>query len=458
MLSHIRKTKHIASSGQSFNECIPLTGMDLVLSDSYVNHVFVYPETLDVDALLNALNKALCVYPQFAGRVYKNAHGKPVLHCNDAGLPVTIINSKMRLADLDPNDPINPIYKKVTTHTLPNATLDRSGPPAAVKLTQLKDGGSILAFAHSHIIADAASAFDILHTWADILHDKDVALKPKPHKRSEFTELYKGLDKTKKSNLEPFGLVGVAFGLKIVGILHRAKRRNKTKTFRYSAEELKACKQLATEQIRSLPGQEHAWISTQDALTALVWKEIAFSRDNDAISKLNNVINFRERNDIPLPTDYVGNAVAMRAVPENLWSMANIRSASLGELSLAIRHLFPQINKESVSQDLAYLDGLLDQRKQEALVGLGLDIIKGSTTFNNWTCFKGYDINFGSDPVWYNPVLWPWSNFIHFVSAPNDSVIAQIQLPKKEMTVFSQRHQENLYSSYAGKKSNMNKS
>jgi hypothetical protein len=206
---------------------------------------------------------------------------------------------------------------------------------------------------------------------------------------------------------------------------------------------LSALKKGVTKTI--LASGKQGWVSTQDALTALIWKEIALSRAPGSQSKVNNVINFRARNDIPLSSGYFGNALAMRSVTNELWSTDEVCTTSIEDLALSIRSLFSQVTRDSVSQDLAYLEGLLDQRKTEALVGLGLDIIEGGTTFNNWTCFKGYEIKFGSDPVWYNPVLWPWSNFIHFVSTPNGSVIAQIQLPKDEMAIFSDRYKNKLY-------------
>lgn len=443
MLPRPKRKKHLVQNGQPTNLSIPLSGMDLVLSDSYVNHVFVYETDVDVELLTASLKKALSVYPQFSGRVYKSDKGKPVLKCDDSGLPVTITHSKLKLTDLDPDNPVNPIYKKITTHTLPNATLDRKGPAAAIKITHLKNGGSILAFAHSHVIADAASAFDFFHAWSAIFNGHDIDPKPLDPKRIEFTALHQGLNKSKRSHLEPFALVGVAQGLKIIGRLKMADIRNETQCFRYSKEELSALKKVVTKQIQGSGTKQ--WVSTQDALTALIWKEIALSRSPGSQSKVNSVINFRARNDIPLSIEYFGNALAMRSVSNELWSTDNIRVASIKDLALSMRNLFSQVTRDSVSQDLAYLEGLLEQRKTQALVGLGLDIIEGGTTFNNWTCFKGYEISFGSDPIWYNPVLWPWSNFIHFVSTPNGSVIAQVQLPKDEMTIFSDRYKNKLY-------------
>jgi hypothetical protein len=81
-------TKNAGGASEDIND-IPLTGMDLLLNDMFVNHVFLYRETLNINVLLDALTKALVLFPQLSGRIYSGTDGLPHIKCSDHGFPVT---------------------------------------------------------------------------------------------------------------------------------------------------------------------------------------------------------------------------------------------------------------------------------------------------------------------------------------------------------------------------------
>lgn len=110
--------------------------------------------------------------------------------------------------------------------------------------------------------------------------------------------------------------------------------------FHFSADTLRLLKELATKSLR--PGE---WISTTDALSALIWLRVCCVRvpdvSSDDSSMLVLSVNARERFDPPAPPGYVGNAVIHPATTILIHDAASL---DLGAVALQIRRAINSVD------------------------------------------------------------------------------------------------------------------
>lgn len=160
---------------------------------------------------------------------------------------------------------------------------------------------------------------------------------------------------------------------------------------RYNLQELK---------VEASLGLGDSWISTYDAVLALLWKATTrariFLRYSDLKSKasLGHAVNMRHRIEPSLPDRYLGNAVVTQPVG-SMTVDSILLDDSLPRLASAIRSSIKRVTPEYSADLLEWVAGLEnDTRAQYNVIDfLGIDLVGSS--WQDWSAYTRHDFGFG---------------------------------------------------------------
>jgi len=137
---------------------------DTLLSGMAVSLVFLYERAVCEDRLAAGLAAALARVPVFAGSLRAGPAGRPEIVCDDAGVPLTVVDSPDTLATA---------AGRMTLPTAGFVDTVQAGPQrpdgaplASVKVTRLGDGGMVLGCSWHHAIGDLQSFMLLMHSWS----------------------------------------------------------------------------------------------------------------------------------------------------------------------------------------------------------------------------------------------------------------------------------------------------
>lgn len=159
-----------------------------------------------------------------------------------------------------------------------------------------------------------------------------------------------------------------------------------------------------------------AWISTYDAVIALLWKTVTRSKipllqpDLDAPAILAYGMNVRSRMDPPLPDAYLGNVVALPST-EPRPIRAILADGGLPDMALAVRGAMQSIDGAYVAGVSAWVAGLEDRRWIAVNMNsfLGMDL--AATSWQAMTPYQDHDFGFGLPRA----LRWPHPQFEGYV-------------------------------------------
>lgn len=191
-------------------------------------------------------------------------------------------------------------------------TSDTGANPSRVLLAQenIIRGGVVLVLAIHYCVVDETGIFDVVTLWSTFCSGKDGSSLVKPEWTNR-TAFIKGEGTGRLSDHPEFNLLpeekSATRAAKATEYISKASASSSV-IFFFSDEPLAQLKNAAGKE------RNEDWISTNDALCALVWSRVTKARSKvgmgDATySMFNMVVNGRSRMDPPVPEECMGNVV-----------------------------------------------------------------------------------------------------------------------------------------------------
>ncbi|KAJ3456556.1 hypothetical protein MRS44_016579 [Fusarium solani] len=158
-----------------------------------------------------------------------------------------------------------------------------------------------------------------------------------------------------------------------------------------------------------------SWISTYDAIMALLWSSITRAKlemlkpDLESKAILVHAVDTRKVWSPPLPDRFLGvGAAAARCEP---LTVKDIIAGNLPQLATAVRGSINAITPEYLSNLLQWVAGHEDQRFLEISINSFLGIDLGASSWQGMTAYEAHDFGFGLPKA----LRWPNPGFEGFV-------------------------------------------
>lgn len=305
-----------------------LTPIDNILPRYYVSKLFFFPSsktvatTDTIEALKGGLEKTVQAFPLLTGTVHQI---QPATDQEQRGRlcvsrPWHTMSDMFSVEDLTNNRALDysdlraagfPIHKLDATTLLPQDT--PSGLDARcvmlVKVNKIK-GGLIVVHSLSHGFMDGGGMAVVVKIWAAFCRGEDGAR----YLTREVTDRSHLMHGTMGSTVADFPELTHAPRAYLAQTATEGKEQEvQYDTFFFSREKLAELKTMAS--VTESRSKSNGWISTSDALCALLTFCIKGTLSEPTRLALGLAIDFRSYLDPPLPADYIGNAVHMLRIP-----------------------------------------------------------------------------------------------------------------------------------------------
>lgn len=317
---------------------------------------------------------------------------------------------------------------------VPAADLSAEGPPVAAFQVTFIEGGLILALAITHQVVDGPGCEALLTVWARHSHAvtegtaDGAAIPANSHLLPERSILKAGegpVSEEEWARLDarfptyqvrdgPPAPPPAGFKMPVV----------KTRVWHVSRSSLQKLKALASAPVPA--GSPHAggevgaqaWVSTYDALLALLWRAIVHAKEPllrpgpTAPSKAVHAVNARGRADPPVPGDHIGVAVTLPQSPA--LTVADVLSQGLEDtlpvLARAVRAATAQVTAGYVADLGRWARAARDLRWVELDMHwvLGLDCM--AFDWHTMRSYEEHDFGFGRPAA----LRWPHPQFEGF--------------------------------------------
>ena len=171
----------------------------------------------------------------------------------------------------------------------------------------------------------------------------------------------------------------------------------KTQIFYMSPASIPALKQLASPSNSTNNQSGYTWISTNTAISALVWKSIMTATYahqlpvTDTVCRFTSPLDVRKRMNPPLSPDLLASAWCFQ---DSSLPLKKLLQASLADVGLIVRE-----NMDTI--DAKYIDsliGMIDSTPNPSLL-LPLaftDVLRSCSILTSWAGFRMYDFDWGS--------------------------------------------------------------
>jgi shikimate O-hydroxycinnamoyltransferase len=390
---------HTVRAGTAGGGRVRLTAYDLLTGPWYTPLTFFYRGTLDGGALRSSLARTLRRYPPLAGRLERDADGGLSVRCNDAGVCFTEASSCDPMRAYGHRLRAQPVIGDVVREVSPFGVVGRDTPLLKIRLTRMRGGGSVLGVLISHSLADGGSALAFLENWSR--EHLGLPWEEPSHDRGALDALGRLSDDPATRDGRAF--VGVGRTRHLLTTLRPGLRKRATVTTRFEAAELAAMKTRALGELAELTEADpDAWVSTNDVLTAHLWRVLAELRAHpaEAVQWLGLVVGARSGLGGALPSSYWGNCVSKS------WTSlpaGDLRGRSLGAVAGEVRGCLRTNTEDKLRDEIAFL-GSYRRRgvSRHVMSAHALDASEMSLTVNNWSRFPIYRIDLGAGrPFWY---------------------------------------------------------
>ncbi|MGW7349858.1 acyltransferase [Streptomyces sp. NPDC054784] len=411
-----------------------LNALDMITGGLYVDRAFFYRETLDGAALRESLAATMRHYQPLSGRLEEDPDGGWSVLLNDRGAVFEERDSALTLDAHAYGRPGRPELKELLPPVPLLKAVGDDVPAMAVRLTHTAGGGGILAVRIKHALVDAGAFTTFLEHWSrehrglsypapcldrELLDEHAAKAPPEAGERSARFRV-----PTRRSRAVL--LTRIAWN----------GHHGSTVVSRLSAAETRAMKDAAAA---DLAGTDR-WVSTNDAVTAHVWKTLAELRNRpaEAPETLGLIARFTSpAPGVTLPDDYWGNTIT--SSPPSMTADA-LRTRPLGEIALTVRDSLASITGEQVRSESAYL---LAQRAagrhKRVMPHMPFGAFSDVVQLNNLSRLPTYDIDFGDGgPIWCElpDMVIPW--MVHIMGTPEaeESLDVHVSMPDSAAELF----------------------
>lgn len=277
------------------------------------------------------------------------------------------------------------------------------GSPVPVFLAQanLITGGLLLGLSAWHGALDGTAITTILGSWAQSCY---TIQEPQKKSLDLYTLAADAFDKSRlsKSSLNEGGTIDhhpefLLLPETPTSLPPGLAQTLKTHIFYLSPTSIAALKELASPKNSANAGKGHTWVSTNTAISALVWKSIMTATyahqlpNTDTVCRFTSPLDARKRMDPPLPPNLVAGAWCFQ---DSSLPIKSLLEASLADIGLIVRENIDRV-------DSKYIDSLISMIDKSPNPSLLLpvaftDVLKTCSMMTSWTGFRMYDFNWGS--------------------------------------------------------------
>ncbi|AEM86791.1 Transferase [Streptomyces violaceusniger Tu 4113] len=280
----------------------------------------------------------------------KDPDGRLSVLCDDSGVRFIETYVSQPMPDHGPHHTAKKGINRYLSQINPLQVVDGDTPLFTVKLTHMKGGGSVLGVTMNHAVADGSAYMRFMESWSK--EHRGLGYPTPGHDRGIIDALAAPVADDARPDNDHFTVTKrgrkSAYVARI--LLSAVAKVTTMVTTRFTAAELAAMKDAA---MADLAGTER-WVSTNDALTAHLWKVLGALRDRPDASeeKLGLLADFRAFGGGAVPDGYWGNTVTNTRPG---MTAAELRSRPVGEVATAVRAGYAENTEEKIRQETAFL-------------------------------------------------------------------------------------------------------
>lgn len=171
----------------------------------------------------------------------------------------------------------------------------------------------------------------------------------------------------------------------------------KTQIFHISPASISALKDLANPRHSLSPQKEYSWISTNTAISALLWRSVMFATYGherpitESVSMFSLPLNARTRMDPPLSPDLLASAWCFQdsRLPVNA-----LLEANLADIALIVRRGTDRVDASYIDSLINMIDSVPNPSLLTPLVFT--DVLKTCSISTSWAGFAMYDFDWGN--------------------------------------------------------------
>lgn len=170
----------------------------------------------------------------------------------------------------------------------------------------------------------------------------------------------------------------------------------KAQIFHISPDSISALKELASPENSAFPQTEHSWISTNTAISALIWRSIMAATYvhecpiPESVSIFSSPLNARKRMDPPLAPDLLASAWCFQ---DSRLPVKSLLEAELADVALVVRKATDKVDAGYIDSLINMIDSLPDP---SLLLPLAFtDVLRTCSMSTSWAAFRMYDFDWG---------------------------------------------------------------
>jgi shikimate O-hydroxycinnamoyltransferase len=432
-LSRSRGRSVVVRAGQATDERVRMGVYDLLPGTFAVGCTFYYRESLDTEAVRDSLARTLVRYPTLSGRMERDPDGGIGVVCNDAGVLFAEACSELPMPDYGIDRSAKSDLPRYLHRVNPFAVVGHDTPLLTVKITHMRDGGSVLGVTFNHGVTDLSGFMDFLQNWSREHHGLQYQALPDARNTLDGLGIFAGREARQHSG--QYVAVNRREKFRFLWRVNAGARRVRHLTVRFPGDEVRAIKAHAAAPLAGT-GQ---WVSTGDALAAHVWKTMGElrARPDDSAERLGVVVDIRSALRDLLPDGFGGNAVTNTTATLNAGELA---SASLADVASAVRTAIDEVTERHLCKEIAFLVAQRRAgRSRWVLSRMALDAFDDTVSVNNVGRFPMYRIDLGSGrPFWfeYPPIPIPWNVFITPMPDDDEGRDVHLSIPQDKAQAF----------------------
>lgn len=373
---------------------VSLSSSDLAIPRVHVEVLYAYnAPTIPTPSLEEGLSKVLGEYREWAGRLCKDASGRPEIELNDDGVVLVEAQAHGNLQDLWPFNP---------SHLLLDLIPINRGVPELllIQVTRFACGGMTLGVARHHQVADGEAASEFMEAWASavkglpaascVLHDRSLLMsRDPPQPVFDHSEYQKPPPKPEGSTNNEYPDLAI-------------------KKLHFSPELLKKLKAEAAK-----GAEEGTSYSTFVSLLAHLWKCITKARgleDEEGETRVLVAVNVRKRISPPLPKGYFGNAMC-HTCPQT--KMKDLVSKPLSFAAGHVHDSIKKVNSDYVRSALDFIE--IQQKNPVQIARTNKTVLTPNLSVTSWATLPLYNLDFGCGTPMFagNPYI-PFEGLVIF--------------------------------------------